>query len=102
LEYDRLKEDKSLLEVELGSQRAEINNTVRIYQDFCDRNLKLKKRENELQLAVNELEGKVTNLQQRFDKSLSELQDLTEDEKPHCSLKVEPSRTVIFDTKDLF
>src|SRR5919106_6149048 len=59
LEYDRLKEDKSLLEVELGSQRAEINNTVRIYQDFCDRNLKLKKRENELQLAVNELEGKV-------------------------------------------
>ena len=54
LEYDRLKEEKSSLEAELNSWKAELNNTVRTYQDFCDRNLKLKKREDELQqLSIN-------------------------------------------------
>ncbi|MGB7661678.1 MAG: hypothetical protein WBL67_02995, partial [Nitrososphaeraceae archaeon] len=42
LEYDRLK-------AELNSLEAEINNAVRTYQDFCDQNLELKKREDELQ-----------------------------------------------------
>jgi hypothetical protein len=43
LEYDRAK-------AELSSLKAEITNSVRIYQDFCDRNVQLKKREDELQL----------------------------------------------------
>jgi uncharacterized protein YgiM (DUF1202 family) len=55
LEYDRHK-------AELNSLKADISNSVRIYQDFCDRNLKLKNREDELQLSVNELEAKRTEL----------------------------------------
>ena len=58
LEHDRLKEEKNSLEVELNTWKAEISNAVRTYQDFCDRNLKLKKRENELQLSITELEAK--------------------------------------------
>lgn len=36
LEYDQLK-------AELNSRKAELSNSVRIYQDFCDRNIALKK-----------------------------------------------------------
>jgi hypothetical protein len=43
--------------------KAEINNTVRIYQDFCDRNVALKNREDELQLSIKELETTKVELQ---------------------------------------
>lgn len=64
LEYDRVKEEKNSL-------AAEISNSVRIYQDFCDRNTALKKREGELQLSISELECKET----RLNESLSEFQE---------------------------
>ena len=64
LEYDRVKEEKSSLEAELNSWKAEISNAVRIYQDFCDRNLELKEREDELQHSIYELEAKKTELQE--------------------------------------
>ncbi len=51
LEYDRVK-------AELNSGKAELSNTVRIYQQFCDRNVALKNREDELQLSINELDAK--------------------------------------------
>ena len=57
LEYDRLK-------AELNSWKVEINNAVRTYQVFCDRNLELKKREDELQHRINELEVKKTESQE--------------------------------------
>src|ERR687892_1699281 len=56
LEYDRVKS-------ELNSWKAEISNAARIYQLFCDRNLALKNREDELQLSVNDLEIKEAGLQ---------------------------------------
>ena len=56
LEYDRLK-------AELNSLKAEVNNSVRIYQQFCDRNLELNKREDELQLTIKELETTKVQLQ---------------------------------------
>ncbi|MGB7632979.1 MAG: hypothetical protein WBL68_04590 [Nitrososphaeraceae archaeon] len=62
LEFNRVKEEKSSLEAELNSWKAELSNTVRTYQDFCDRNLKLKKREDELKLSINELEAKEAEL----------------------------------------
>src|SRR5918996_706177 len=103
LEFDRLKQEKSSLQSEINSLEAEKRNSVRIYQGFCDRNLTLKKREAELQLTVKELEAKVAELQQRFDMSISELQDLSEDEKPYYPPKIgSSSRTLIFDTTDLF
>ena len=61
LEYDRLKEEKNSLQAELNSWKAELSNAVRIYQDFCDRNLELKKREDELQHSVNKLEARRVN-----------------------------------------
>jgi hypothetical protein len=69
LEYDRAK-------AELNSWKAEISNSVRIYQDFCDRNVELKNREDELQLTISELEGKIADLQKtRFNESLSQFQE---------------------------
>ena len=52
------------MEAELNTWKAEISNAVRIYQGFCDRNLELKKREDELQHSINELEAKKTELQE--------------------------------------
>ena len=61
------------------------------------RNLKLKKREDELQMSVNKLEAKQTELQApRFDHE-------SENGILPRSSQIEPSsRTEIFDTKDLF
>lgn len=64
LEYDRLKEEKN-------SVKAKLDNTVRTYQDSCDRNLRLSKREHELQLSISELEVKKIELQ----KVIAGLQD---------------------------
>jgi hypothetical protein len=44
LEYDRVKEEINSTRAELNSWNAAISNTVRSYQQFCDRNLELKKR----------------------------------------------------------
>jgi hypothetical protein len=56
----------------LGSRgtKAEISNSVRIYQQFCDRNLALKKREIELQLSINELEAKEAELNESSSQTL--------------------------------
>jgi hypothetical protein len=70
LEYDRLKEEKSSLEAELNSWKAELSNTVRIYQGFCDRNLELKKREDGLQLSIKELEAKEAELNKSSSQTL--------------------------------
>ena len=43
LEYDRLKEEKSSLEAELNSWKAELSNIVRIYQAFCRSKFGIKK-----------------------------------------------------------
>lgn len=76
LEYDRLKEEKKSLEAELSSWKAELNNIARTYQQFVDRNIELKKREDELQHSVNELEAKESELQKtisRLEQHLSVL-----------------------------
>ncbi|MPZ06925.1 MAG: hypothetical protein GEU26_11020 [Nitrososphaeraceae archaeon] len=56
LEYDRHK-------AELNSLKADISNSVQIYQQFCDRNVALNKREDELQLSIKELETTKVELQ---------------------------------------
>ena len=135
LEYDRVIEEINSSKAELNSWKAEITNAVRTYQDFCDRNLALRNREDELQLNVNELEAKEDELQKRFNESLSQLQEnddvnqeVKEEEvisminiltqQPSMAIDYHPnenetlhyppqvdsssSRTIIFDTKDLF
>ena len=69
LEYDRLK-------AELNSLKVEISNSVQMYQDFCDRNLALKKREDELLDIIGKLEAKEAELHEtRLQESHSESQD---------------------------
>jgi len=130
LEYDRLKEEMNSTKAELNSWKAAVSNEVRVYQQFVDRNVALKKREDELQLSISELERKET----RLNESLSEFQENddfnlevkeeevisminvltqqpnmtidyhpTENNTLHYPPQVEPSsRTLVFDTKDLF
>jgi hypothetical protein len=71
LEYDRVKEEMNSTKAELNSWKAAISNEVRTYQQFVDRNVALKNREDELQLNINELEAKET----RLNESLSEFQE---------------------------
>ena len=105
LEYDRLKEEKSSLEAELNSWKAELSNIVRTYQDFCDRNLKLKKREDELQRNIDDMENKKAELQ----KTTTEFENNTyhDNFNPEVkqddglSLSGEGSRKIL-DTAELF
>ena len=83
------------MEVELNSWKAEISNAVRIYQDFCDRNLKLKKREDELQLSISELEANEAELNESSSQKL---------QVPHIEdgiSSVEEDNRKIFDTGEL-
>jgi len=68
LEYDRVKAD-------LNSWKAAVSNEVRIYQDFCDRNLELKNREDELQLSIKQLESSAALQKPRLNESPSEFQE---------------------------
>jgi predicted transcriptional regulator len=131
LEYDRVK-------AELNSWKAELSNTVRIYQGFCDRNLELKNREDELQLTINQLEEKRAELQKtgsnecppeiqknnaddtnlNLKAKLEEIISTSDMSMQRSNIstnyhqeqnemhpnppKNEPSRTLIFDTKDWF
>ena len=93
LEYDRLKRKNS--EAELNSWKVEISNAVRIYQQFCDRNIVLKKREDELQHSVNKLEAKEAELNESSSQTL---------QVPHIEdgiSSVEGSNKKIFDTGEL-
>jgi hypothetical protein len=120
LEYDRLLQEINSIKAELNSRKAAVSNEVRLYQDFCDRNLKLRKREYELLHNIEELEAKETKL----NKSLSEFEESDMDKEnfnieeevtsmmnvltQHPNMTVDystlqgESRTIIFDTKDLF
>ena len=70
LEYDRLKEEKSSLQAEINSWRTKLNNIARTYQQFVDRNIELKKREDELQLSINQLEAKEAELNESSSQTL--------------------------------
>jgi hypothetical protein len=120
LEYDRLLQEINSTKAELNSWKAAVSNEVRVYQDFCNRNLALKNREDELQRNIEELEAKKT----RLNKSLSEFEE-NDMNKENSNLEEEvtsminiltqrpnmtadyptlqgESKTIIFDTKDLF
>jgi hypothetical protein len=85
LEYDRLK-------AELDSLKAEISNSVQVYQDFCDRNIELKKREDELLHTIGELEAKRTELQKiRLNESSPEFQESNRD---NYSLRLEAAEFI--------
>jgi len=135
LEYDRLNWEKNSLRNELNAWKFEIGHTVRIYQNFCDRNLALRNKEDEFRLSISELENKKAELEKstvglQYSTEIQESNTYNNDnlnleieqeeviftndvfipppngnenEIPYYSPQVEPSsRTLIFDTKDLF
>jgi hypothetical protein len=63
LECGRFKEEMSSLQAEINSWRTELNNIARLYQQFVDRNIELKNREDGLQLNVDKLEAHESELQ---------------------------------------
>ena len=70
LEYDRVK-------AELNSWKAELSNVVHIYQQFVDSNIALKRREDELQQTIDELEAKKAELQRpKLNEPLLEFHEL--------------------------
>jgi hypothetical protein len=78
LECDRVREEKNLSKAELNSWKAATSNEVRTYQQFVDRNIELKKREDELQLNVDKLEAKEIELQKticRLEEHISMLEN---------------------------
>jgi hypothetical protein len=101
LEYDRLNEEMNLRKAEKNSLDAEIGNAVRTYQDFCDRNLALRNREDELLFSISELDNKKAGLQ----KTTTELQQHLEiQENNACcdNLNLRIKQEEVIFTNDVF
>jgi len=82
LEYDRAK-------AELNSWKAELNNSVQIYQQFVDSNVALKKRENELRQTIDELETKEAELERIIFELKQQLSELRENKEDSYNLNLE-------------
>ena len=100
LEYDRVKEEKKSLEAEINSWRAELNNIARTYQQFVDRNIELKKREDELQLSINGLEAKETELRMNITGLKQQLSELRGNNLDNVKLNPEFKEDIT--TNDVF
>ena len=85
------------LQAELNSLKDEIGNSVRIYQQFCDRNIALKNREGELLRATSELN--------ELDKIITELKqhvlELRENETDITNLNPEVKHNGTISTNDI-
>jgi Bacterial regulatory proteins, luxR family len=82
LEYDRLNKESN-------SWKAEISKSVRTYQQFVDRNIALKNREDELHNTISELEAKQTELQGTLDGLKQQISALQDDNAVNTSLNSE-------------
>jgi FtsZ-binding cell division protein ZapB len=102
LEYDRCKEEKSSLQAELSSWKAELNNIARTYQQFVDRNVALKRREDELQLSINELEAKESELQRTISGLIQHQAEFQEDNICNDNLNLEIKQEAVIITNDIF
>ena len=86
---------------ELNSLKAEINNSVRTYQDFCNRNLEMNKRINELQLIVDELEARRTKLKKTTTESNHHIAEFQESNAENDNLNLEMEQEVVRLISDL-
>src|SRR5919106_5750901 len=101
LEYDRVKEEKSSLQAELNSWKAAVSNEVRVYQDFCDRNLALKNREDEFRLSISEKEYKEEELQKTITELERHIGELQENNTYRDNLNSEVKQENIIPTSDV-
>ena len=88
--------------MQLNSWKAAVNNSARIYQDFCDRNLELKKREDELQLSTNELKAKENELQRIISGLKQQLSELREFNVDNNTVDLEIKQEKAIFTNDVF
>jgi predicted transcriptional regulator len=102
LEYDRFKEELNSTKAELNSWKAEITNAVRTYEQFSNRNLALKNREDELQLSINGLEAKEDELQRAISVLKQQLSELQEFNVDNNTLDLEIKQEKAFFTNDVF
>src|SRR5919106_1993322 len=101
LEYGRVIDEINWCKAELNSWKAALNNEVRVYQDFCDRNLALKNREGELQLSISDLETKKSELHETTTELQLHLAKLQENNAYNDNLNLEIKQEVIF-SNDVF
>ena len=102
LELDRIKEEINWGKAELNSWKAELNNIARTYQQFVDRNIALKKREDELQRNIDEMENKKAELQKTTTELQQHLADLQGNNVYNDNLKLEIKQEEDFFTNDVF
>jgi len=74
----RVKYEYDIVKSELNSKKAELTNTVQIYQQFVDQNIALKRREDELLLNISKLETKERELQKTINELQQQLSTLSE------------------------
>ncbi|MGA9316886.1 MAG: hypothetical protein WBV84_02410 [Nitrososphaeraceae archaeon] len=101
LEYDRVKEEKNSLQAELNSWKAELNNIARTYQQFVDRNVALKKRENELRQTISKLEARERELQKTTTEFQQHRSMLMENTTDTANLNSEVKHEDIMSTNDV-
>jgi chromosome segregation ATPase len=92
----------SPLEAELNSWKAELNCISRTYQQFVVRNIKLKRREDELQLNINELETKEAELKRIVSEFKQQLSELRENKEDSYNLDLEIKQEEVNFTNELF
>jgi predicted transcriptional regulator len=102
LEYDRVKEEINSSKAELNSWKAANSNEVRVYQQFVDRNIKLNRREDELQLSINGLEVKEDELQKTISELKQQLSELRESTVDNNNLDLEIKQEEVIFTNDVF
>jgi predicted transcriptional regulator len=102
LEYDRVNEEISSHKAELNSWRAELNNIARTYQQFVDRNIELKRREDELLLSVGELEARERELQKTTTELEQRLSGLRENNACNDNLNLKVKQEEAIHMNDVF
>jgi predicted transcriptional regulator len=102
LEYGRVKDEINWCKAELNSWKAAVSNEVRVYQDFCDRNLKLKNREDELRLSISEKEYKEAELQKTISSLQQHIKEFQENTVYNDNLNFEIKQKDVIFTNDIF
>ena len=97
----RIKYEYDRLQAELNSLKVEISNSVRIYQQFCDRNIALKNREDELLHATSELKNKKNELEKIITELNQHVSELRENETDNTILNPEVKHEGTTSTNDV-
>jgi chromosome segregation ATPase len=101
LEHDRTNEELNSTKAALNSWKAAVSNEVRVYQDFCDRNLALKNREDEFRLSISEKEYKEEELQKTITELERHIGELQENNTYRDNLNSEVKQENIIPTSDV-